>query len=281
MAGPVLPAAVLVLAAFAVTEAWGGADGRGPAAAVLLNLLLTLPLLLVRRAVLVPALVGTAAMVALLAGAAAPTVAGVVGLAASFFAVAAHGLLPVSLLLTAPFAVNVIDPFDSDRPPTVTGLLLLVLLLAAQALGTLYGQRRKVVAERDTALEHAAVAQERARIARELHDIVAHHVSTIAVQADVARLTVAGMPEEGRAHLDAIGTAARAALTELRGVLTVLRRDADAPVERAPQPGLARLGELIDAAEAVGTLCGLWSAGRRARCRRRSTSRPSGSSRRP
>ncbi|MFC8200046.1 sensor histidine kinase [Streptomyces sp. NPDC057298] len=97
----------------------------------------------------------------------------------------------------------------------------------------------------DTLLEHAARG-ERARIARELHDVVAHHISMIAVQAETARLTTQGMPADGATRLLAIGDTARAALTEMRRLLGVLREDADAGVTRRPQPGLRQLMELID-----------------------------------
>ena len=58
-------------------------------------------------------------------------------------------------------------------------------------------------------LQDQAAMEERARIARDLHDIVAHHVSAIAVQAESARLTIEGLPAEGRAHFETIGQTAR------------------------------------------------------------------------
>ncbi|MBV9207645.1 MAG: sensor histidine kinase, partial [Actinobacteria bacterium] len=69
---------------------------------------------------------------------------------------------------------------------------------------------------------------ERARIARELHDVVAHHISVIAVQAETARLTTPGLPAAGAARFAAIGDTARAGLTEMRRLLGVLREDAQA-----------------------------------------------------
>jgi signal transduction histidine kinase len=95
--------------------------------------------------------------------------------------------------------------------------------------------------------------EERARIARELHDVVAHHVSMVAVQAETARLTTPGMPEEDQERLLAIGDTAREALTEMRRLLGVLRADADGDAERAPQPGLGHLTELLEDARAAGT----------------------------
>ena len=105
----------------------------------------------------------------------------------------------------------------------------------------------------DTLSQHTARG-ERARIARELHDVVAHHISMIVVQAETARLTTPGLPAAGARRLTEIGDTARAGLTEMRRLLGVLREDAGATVpDRHPQPGLPQLAELIDAArEASG-----------------------------
>ncbi|MEU6841017.1 sensor histidine kinase [Streptomyces sp. NPDC046716] len=104
-------------------------------------------------------------------------------------------------------------------------------------------------AHADTALAHATLG-ERARIARELHDIVAHHVSTISVQAETARYTTPGLPPEGAEKFLAIGDTARLALTEMRRLLGVLREDVpeEAVRARAPQPGLDQLLALVDEA---------------------------------
>jgi len=102
-----------------------------------------------------------------------------------------------------------------------------------------------------TLLENTARG-ERARISRELHDVVAHHVSMIAVQAETARLATPGMPAAGAQQLSAIGDTARAALTEMRRLLGVLREDSGGQTaDRQPQPGLAQLNELLDEAREV------------------------------
>ena len=94
----------------------------------------------------------------------------------------------------------------------------------------------------------------------------------VAVQAETARLTTPGMPPEGQERLAAIGDTARDALTEMRRLLGVLRADAAGEAERAPQPGLDRLDELVDGARAAGTQLRLTVQRRRgARCRRAST----------
>jgi signal transduction histidine kinase len=89
---------------------------------------------------------------------------------------------------------------------------------------------------------------ERARIARELHDVVAHHISMIAVQAETARETTPGLPAAGAQRLAEIAGTARAGLAEMRRLLGVLREDAGGAAARHPQPGLPQLAELIDAA---------------------------------
>ncbi|WP_432930261.1 sensor histidine kinase [Microbispora sp. CA-135349] len=94
------------------------------------------------------------------------------------------------------------------------------------------------------ALREQAAMAERARIAREMHDIVAHSISMIAVQAETAPYTIADLGDDGRKEFAEIAATARGTLTEMRRLLGVLR--ADAPPETAPQPGLARLPELIE-----------------------------------
>ena len=96
----------------------------------------------------------------------------------------------------------------------------------------------------------AAVAEERARIARELHDVVAHGVSVIAVQADAAEAALADDPERAAKPLEAIRGSAHDALAEMRRMVGVLGETH----ERGPQPGLAQLPALIERAEVPVTL---------------------------
>jgi len=103
----------------------------------------------------------------------------------------------------------------------------------------------------DTMLAHTARG-ERARIARELHDVVAHHISMVAVQAETARLTTPGLPAAGAHRFAEIGDTARAGLTEMRRLLGVLREDAEdagaTVADRHPLPGLPQLAGLVDVA---------------------------------
>jgi signal transduction histidine kinase len=89
------------------------------------------------------------------------------------------------------------------------------------------------------------LAEERLRIAQELHDVVAHSMSVIAVQAGVGAHVLADRPEQARAALDAISATSRGTLTEMRRLLGVLR-DSDGERAHAPAPGLADVPSLVD-----------------------------------
>jgi signal transduction histidine kinase len=105
-------------------------------------------------------------------------------------------------------------------------------------------------AELDRQAAQAAV-RERTRIARELHDVVAHHVSLIAVQAEAAASLLPGQPDQARSAVDIIGDTARQALTELRRLLGVLRGPAERP-QTAPSVSLGELGEVLDQVRGAG-----------------------------
>ncbi|MEU6000918.1 MULTISPECIES: sensor histidine kinase [unclassified Streptomyces] len=97
------------------------------------------------------------------------------------------------------------------------------------------------------------VAEERGRIARELHDVVAHHMSVISVQAGLAKFVFTSDPSTAHAALSTISGTSGEALEELRRMLRVLRagEDGDGAPE-APMPGLARLGEMVERVRAGG-----------------------------
>jgi signal transduction histidine kinase len=99
--------------------------------------------------------------------------------------------------------------------------------------------------------ERAAVVEERSRIARELHDVVAHGISVIAIQADAAEAALDRDPELARAPLATIRRSAKSSLEEMRHLLGVLREGDDGG-ELAPQPGLGELDALIAHARAAG-----------------------------
>jgi len=158
--------------------------------------------------------------------------------------------LLVAGLLFAPEAQVTADYF-------LTNLLSLGM---AWALGDNQRTRRAYTAEVEARAERlerdreaatrAAADAERARIARELHDVVAHHVSVMAVQAGAARRVAETRPGAARDALAAIETSSRLALTELRRLLGVLRAP-DGPA-LSPQPGLGELDELLAQTRAAG-----------------------------
>jgi signal transduction histidine kinase len=104
--------------------------------------------------------------------------------------------------------------------------------------------------ERDAQAKIAAAA-ERARIARELHDVVAHNVSVMVVQADGASYALGAEPERAREALGTIAATGRQALAEMRGLLGVLR-SGDARAELAPLPGIDELRDLLEQTRAAG-----------------------------
>ncbi|MEW2146120.1 histidine kinase [Micromonospora vinacea] len=99
--------------------------------------------------------------------------------------------------------------------------------------------------------ERRAVLEERTRIARELHDVVAHHMSLIAVQAETAPYRLTDVPAPAAAEFVAIAASARDALTDMRRLLGVLRSETTGP-QTAPQPDLTDLGAMVDAARRAG-----------------------------
>jgi signal transduction histidine kinase len=142
----------------------------------------------------------------------------------------------------------------------VAGRLGLLLLRSRRAHRAAIAERGRLLERERQSAAESAVDAERARIARELHDIVSHNVSLMVVQASAAREVLATMPGEAQAALQAVEGAGRAAMTELRHLLGLLapapdgHDDADGPAhvvdpgdtELSPSPGLTRLDTLID-----------------------------------
>jgi signal transduction histidine kinase len=130
----------------------------------------------------------------------------------------------------------------------VAVLLIVRLSRARRAFATALEERGWLLErERESATQNAVDA-ERARIARELHDIVSHNVSVMVVQAGAARRVLATEPDQAAAALQAVEGAGRDTMSELRHLLDVLAPAADGDEQSAlsPQPSLSRLGPLID-----------------------------------
>ncbi|MFT7834776.1 histidine kinase [Saccharothrix sp. BKS2] len=159
----------------------------------------------------------------------------------------AVGALAASLAAAAA-AVAVAEPWPDDL-----GLVLFVSVLvgASWALGRTTRVRRSYEARAAAERAERAVTEERMRIARELHDVVAHSLTLIAVKAGIAAHVGPDRPEETREALRVIGTASRDTLVEMRRLLGVLRAE-DAAVELAPMPGLSDLPELVTRASLAG-----------------------------
>ena len=219
----------------------------------------------IRRLLPLPALVATAL---------ASAVSGYLGLAKDpmlalalvlyTVAVRANRTVAVAALGLAEIAVLVVShsPAHSRMPPigiTSTAIVqaaawaigIAVRTQRAYAAGLKEQAEQRVRAEVDRA--QRALAEERLRIARELHDVVAHTMSVIAVQASVGAHVIDARPAEGRATLHTIERASRSALQELRAMLTVLRgRDAQPSEVPAPAPGLADLPALVERTRTAG-----------------------------
>ena len=150
-----------------------------------------------------------------------------------------------------------------------TGVIVFVAVAFALIFGDAQRQRARAEKERDASMlamresERERVAiEERTRIARELHDVVAHHLSMIAVQAESASVATPGINDEARQKLGDIAGTARDALTEMRRLLGVLRADGERGAPLEPQPGLERLAKLVDATRETGTRVTLTVSGK-------------------
>lgn len=177
----------------------------------------------------------------------------IIVLLALWVAVCAQGthrqMIGVSLGTAALFAVFAPGYDRVGWVVALCGILVVALLLRKLWVSRDLLVRQEAVSElerdRRTALE------ERALIARDLHDVVAHHMSLIVVQSQTAPYRVQGLSPEARAEFDSIAVAAREALNEVRVMLGVLRSDGQDP-EREPQPGVGQLRDLIDGSARAG-----------------------------
>jgi signal transduction histidine kinase len=135
------------------------------------------------------------------------------------------------------------------QPPTTAILVAAVPVLAGVVVRTRRGNTQRLAVQERRHEGERALLQERQRIARELHDVVAHHMSVIAIQAEAAPYKTQDPPQELVESFAEIRASALSGLKELRRVLGVLRSDAP---DTAPQPGLADLDGLLDSARTAG-----------------------------
>ena len=152
--------------------------------------------------------------------------------------------------------VDIVAAPDAEYEPVSDLAFTTVIIVAGPwfAGRALRGWRERAE-ELERLTEHVAriaVLDERARIAREMHDVVAHSVSLMVVQAGGARRMLDEDPEESRAALESIEDAGRQALGELRRSLGMLRNGRAEPAELSPQPGTAQIAELVARTRAGG-----------------------------
>ena len=161
-------------------------------------------------------------------------------------AVFAATLLTLTIAIWAqPAAVATASTwFSTFLVATVAGLLGENLRHRRERWTALEERARFVEMEREERVRRAVI-EERLRIARELHDVVAHAMSVIAVQSGVGHHVIDTQPEEARRALASIETTSRAALTEMRRLLGVLRQEGEPHAVLTPAPGLADLPVLV------------------------------------
>ncbi len=157
-------------------------------------------------------------------------------------------------------------PTGHSRPGlTAMAFGAIALTAAAVTADALGGRGRARLALADAAgraeaeTARRAILEERAKIARELHDVVAHHLSLIAVRADAAPYRLTTLADDARAEFSDLGETAREALTEMRRLLGVLRTGQTA--EHAPQPQFTDLPGLVDAVRGAGLAVELTQTG--------------------
>jgi signal transduction histidine kinase len=164
----------------------------------------------------------------------------------------ALSLIPWCLWLTA--------DIPNLHGPAGSVVIFTAVVIAVDSIGSWLRAQHSLATQTERAeAERArrAVLEERTRIARELHDVVAHHMSLIAVRAETAPYRLTDLPESARAEFSSLSEVAREALTEMRRLLGVLRHDQ--PAALAPQPQLSDLPALVDAARQAGAPVEFWA----------------------
>ena len=242
--------------------------GQVPAQAVVITVVGTLPLVARRRwpfAVL--AVAALAETLYLATGTLTRAPIGL-GMAVALYTVATRSdrrtSLRIAILVAAiNAAVLLVGGLAFGRPSSVPILFAVTAItLGSWSLGENARTRRAYLAgleERARRLElereedaRRAVQEERSRIARELHDVVAHHVSAIAVQAGAAEAIAERNPARARETLRIIQETSRQALSEMRAMLNVLRSDDEVGSAREPQPSLASVERLVGQSRVAG-----------------------------
>ncbi|BDZ47500.1 sensor histidine kinase [Naasia aerilata] len=169
-------------------------------------------------------------------------------------------------VVTSTAAVVATHPEDTDAASQNLVIFVSIsggALVLAIVLGQWREIRDQLLRERQASAEEVSrrlLAEDRARIARELHDVVAHSMSLINIQASTARYRNPSLNEGAIEEFEEIATSSRQALSEMRSLLGVLRPD-DAAGELAPQPGLGDIPELVAQAQRAGLRVTLTTGG--------------------
>jgi signal transduction histidine kinase len=168
-----------------------------------------------------------------------------------------QGLAGLALIIAVGAVVTRNDPEGATSDLVFTSIVFGAAWLGGLALGVRLEEAAEAKLRAERAEQEreeqarAAVAEERQRIARELHDVVAHSVSVMTVQAGGVRRLLREDQQRERAALEQIEQTGRQALAEMRRLLGILRQPTDEPA-RAPQPGMASLGTLIQQMREAG-----------------------------
>jgi signal transduction histidine kinase len=205
-----------------------------------------------------------------------PTVGEVLAFVIAVYTLAAHRALAVSsaggvLALVSFIVLEVATPGDMSALGVVTNAALIAggwwggrsLRLRRAYLAELEHRAERLERARDSDARTARV-EERSRIARELHDVVAHHVSVMTVQAGAARRVLDKDPDSAREAMVTIEDVGRTTLDEMRRIVGVLRTERDAAAvgpELSPQPGVREVGALVDHVRETGLSVQLWMEG--------------------
>ena len=167
----------------------------------------------------------------------------------------------MSAITLLPWAAWLIRDVPDLNGPASATMVFVAAAIAADSVGSRLRAQHALAAQTERTeaeQERRAVLEERTRIARELHDVVAHHMSLIAVQAETAPYRLSGLPENALMEFASMSEVAREALTEMRRLLGVLRQDQLTQLELEPQPELADVPALVDAARRAGVEVELW-----------------------
>ncbi|MGW1741549.1 sensor histidine kinase [Nocardia sp. NPDC001965] len=154
-----------------------------------------------------------------------------------------------SLLLGGALSAEGVDADPWAWPVSLGGLIFIALLVRSLVRSRSELNRQTELSDLERA--RRTILEEKARIARDLHDVVAHHMSLVVVQAQTAPYRVTGVNDAARAEFESIGATAREALNEIRGLLGVLRSDGQL-AEHAPQPTAGDLEALFIGAARAG-----------------------------